>query len=793
MRKFFERWWPLLILLLLPAIPLWRTLAYGETVGAFDQIRQMAPWNGPPPAQPWDVLMVDSVLQFYVWRDLVFEAWRTFDPPYWNPYQLAGTPLLANSQSGGFYPFHILVGVLRISTPLGIVLLAWLHLFLAGQGTFVLCRRLGASIAGGVVGGASFALSPFMLGWTALPSVIQTVAWIPWALAAVIGLYDRAPVAFKAENVKTFGTWWPWTSQVALLVMSLAMMLLAGHLQFAAYGLISVTFLGLYLAVARALTLREPQDDGPRKPLTRLWSFAGFFVLSLALGACLAAPQLLPVLRYGEFSHRRAAPTQEGYQAYAGNALRPFELPAVTYPTALGLPTNRSEVEGLSEYWPPLIKRGANFAESAIGVGPVVLGLAVIGFFGASLRRRHLPLAILGILALLIALGTILNWPMYFWLPGWSSTGSPARISVLFVLAACVAAGVALREDGFHVGKGPKMALAVVLALALLALAAVLGWLPGVATAQSPEGVNAGALAAQTALGQIPAMGAGLIGLALLAFALWKMPDRAPAIAVVLVLLVPAVQYATTLVRTGRPLEPVVGPADVGRIAVVNEAWGLLAAAPALLPPNTASIGRLPDLGGYDSLLHRDTVAMLNKVSGQDPAPLANGNMMFVKPTLDPRALGEMGVTELWSRTEIEQLGAPAAQADGIFRYSIPGRGRAFTDSTAAVVTHEGFSRQEVAATGPGKLIVRDRNMPGWSADYEGMPVLMERSPWREVPVPPGDYVVTFRYRPPGLTEGMMLFFAGALLLLVALLPFLAKAVSIGRLEGTLDGNSGVQ
>ena len=47
-------------------------------------------WNGPKPAQPWDVLMADSVLQSHVWRTLVLDAWGKGQLPLWNPTSLRG-------------------------------------------------------------------------------------------------------------------------------------------------------------------------------------------------------------------------------------------------------------------------------------------------------------------------------------------------------------------------------------------------------------------------------------------------------------------------------------------------------------------------------------------------------------------------------------------------------------------------------------------------------------------------------------------------------------------------------
>ena len=89
---------------MVPVLPLWRAVFLGEAIGPFDQIRQMAPWNGPAPAQAWDVLQADGVLQFYGWRGLVFESWGKGQLPLWNPYQLCGTPLLADSTVGSVLP-----------------------------------------------------------------------------------------------------------------------------------------------------------------------------------------------------------------------------------------------------------------------------------------------------------------------------------------------------------------------------------------------------------------------------------------------------------------------------------------------------------------------------------------------------------------------------------------------------------------------------------------------------------------------------------------------------------------
>ena len=700
---------PALVLILAPLLALWPGLV-GQALGPFDAIRAMMPGGPPPPKAPWDVLMADSVLQSHVWRTLVLDAWGKGQLPLWNPYELAGTPLLANSQSGGFYPPHVLLGVLHVPAGLAGFLLAWFHLALAGLGTAALVRRLGGSPAGGLASGLAFALSPFLLGWAPLSSVPATVAWTPLALACVAAGDRRSLVALAA---------------------CVGMSLLGGHLQFAAYGLMAVVLFALV-----RLPLASPSPG--RAP----WRGGGGVLLALVMGAGLAAPQLLPVLAYAKESHRRNVPSEEGYQAYVGSALRPFELATLAHPMALGSPREGVDAGGrtIAAYWPALAKPGANFAESAVSVGAVVFAL----LFAVPWRRRETwPLAVLGLFALSLALGTPLDRLPYFGVPGWSSTGSPARVEFLFVLAACALAGLAvdrLAERKAQILSAGGAALGLVGALVLPSLASV-------------GGAAAILRGAATADATLPALGATILTV-LAFFAAKRTPWAVPAG----VAAVACLSYALVLVPFGRPLDPPKGDPSV-RIAVVNDAWDLFAAAPALMPPNLAALGGLHELSGYDSLTSRDAVEMLRAVNGgQDPAPPANGNLMFVKPSVDPRALAECGVTEVWSRRELPRLGTPEAR-DGVLAYRVAGPGLA-SYTRGPVSLREGYdtitATWGVSADG-GDLVVRTRAEPGWEAWEAG---------GRGVALAPGRWLaakglesgaVEFRYRPPGLAPGLWL------------------------------------
>jgi hypothetical protein len=211
------------------------------------------------------------------------------------------------------------------------------------------------------------------------------------------------------------------------------------------------------------------------------------------------------------------------------------------------------------------------------------------------------------------------------------------------------------------------------------------------------------------------------------------------------------------LLLSGRPLEG--GNLPAGRIAVVNDAWGLSAAAPALYPPNTLIYGRGFELGGYDSLIHRDTVRILNEINGQDSAPPANGNMMFIKPTASEAALRQVGVTEVWSWQPLFGR-SPDRMEGSVGVYVLDGGDRLQAAPGARWLAQKpGELGVEIAVAGPVRIA--ERNLPGWSAELNGRPMAIEGD-WLAVTADqPG--TLRFTYRPPGLSEGLLLGFVGLL------------------------------
>ncbi len=739
-------WW---LLFLIPVIPLWRALFMGDVIGPFDQLRTMAPWNAAAPRQPWDVLQADGTLQFFVWRSLVFDAWSHLHVPFWNPYELAGTPLLANSQSGALYPLHIVLGLLHVPVGLAITLLAWFHLSWAGLGSYRLARRLGADEAGGLLAGVSFSLSPFLVSWTALASVITTVCWIPWALSFLHDVLDReSPDGQLKVPLRS----------AAVLAGCVAMMVLAGHLQFVAYGFIALTIYGVVKLIE-----------------SRAWTRIGYAVLGAAVGLMIALPQLLPVLNYSQFSHRRNTPSEDGYAGYSASAIQTWELGNLVNPMGLGDPRTEMSQMPISTYWPSIVKRGANFAESAVAPGAVCL--AALCVFIATRRRMKgaMPLALVGLVALLMATGTGVNRLLYFGFPGWSSTGSPGRAIVLFVMAVGVLGGVAVKyltPDTRAIPNPRPIQFGAVVFVFLTAMTMALGMKGAV----PPEGLDKEifqqVVGAASANGTLLTLFIAIIAIQPVIFVSFRRTLRGgtlssmifPAAALVIALL----SGTANLIMSGKPLD--VPRADTTeRIAILNDPWDLMMAAPAALPPNLAALGGWHELGGYDSLLHRDTAGLIKDVDGEDPFPQANGNMVFVKPRFDPAKLADAGVTQIWRRGSQPGNLPPIGT---IQRDVLPGPSRASVenDPKRAHITSEGWNELTVNATGPGHLVVRDRLMPGWTATVDGKATDIAGSMWRELELPTGDHTVQFSYVAPGYATGLAIGLVGFLVWIALLL-----------------------
>ncbi len=711
-----------------------------------------APWRSMPrdfDTPPWDVLVWDGAAQFYLWRDLVRLLWLSGELPLWNPYVLCGTPLLANSQSAPFYPPYLLV--LPLPTWLAVGVLGWFHLFWAGLGVGLWLRRRGLGV-GVLVGMLVWMFSLFFVAWLPLSSVPATLSWFGWLLMGLEVLRERG----------LRGVW--------VFALPVGLMLLAGHLQFAFYGLLMSLLYALYLGY-------EARARG------RLLRYVGALLTAYLLGGLLASVQILPALELSGYSHRQAIPTEAGYQAYVRNALPLFHLITAWFPNAYGNPRD-------GDYW-----GAVHYAELALSVGAFGLLLALMGVRRSGQGAFWLGV---GLLALLIALGTPLTKLLYFYLPGFSATGSPARILCLWAFSIAI-----LSAHGFQGMSGWKRAL--------LAWAGLLGLALLLAELTLPHAIDRTPLwehvlnASRWYL--IATAVVFALSVALFAAFRFTLPVGQgknawlvePAKLALIVLTLVSLGQASGKIASGyrAPLAAAFPPIPdlpehkLGeRIAVLNTRWSLYEPPPARMPPNTPVAYRLHDVGGYDSLLPHHFKRFLDLLNGQDSAPPENGNMLFVKvvnPALAylrvkailtpdgwtpltpaPARLQPIEVLpdkeSVWTRLQMNPFpdAILVSGEDAQRALQEHGAGAQVENITLEWQAYRATQvRLRVVNPAPQAawLLITDTWYPGWRATVNGKPapLLKANGAFRAVPVPSGEAVVEMRFMPRSFQLGALL------------------------------------
>src|SRR5919106_3292587 len=108
------------------------------------------------------------------------EAFRAHELPLWNRHAGMGFPLLADFQSGTFYPPHLLLFVFPFFSAIQILFI--FHYVIAATGAYILCRHWRHGRALAVLGALLFTLGGIMISLTNLLNHFQTAVWLPWAV-----------------------------------------------------------------------------------------------------------------------------------------------------------------------------------------------------------------------------------------------------------------------------------------------------------------------------------------------------------------------------------------------------------------------------------------------------------------------------------------------------------------------------------------------------------------------------------------------------------------------------------
>jgi hypothetical protein len=719
-------------------------------------------------------------LQFVPWRDYAFDLLRAGQLPFWNPFNGAGAPLLANYQSALLYPLHWPGLVLPLAWSMSVT--AVLHLFLAGWGMWRFTGRLGLSPLGAGMSALSFALSGYLVARLGTYPTITAAAWLPWLLWAASGLLTlRRP------------------RDAGYVALFAALLLLSGHAQTAWYTLLLVGAWGLYITlipdrrgeqtpnsvlspagtdVGTPYSASAHSDALLRVPTTKALRVRGFLLLALAacilLGAGAAALQLLPTAELLGQSQRSGGVEE----AFALNySYAPPRILNLLSPNLFGTPADGS-------YY----TQGAYFEDAVyIGLIPLISAVAAVALWVR--RRGEKPASvrlvpfwlIVVVIGFAFALGRYAPlFPfLYENVPTFDLFQAPVRWHLWTITGLSVLAGIGAAAWGRTARLKRRARLTMVACIGAAVVLAVVS----LTTNGTNEAVTIltrslaftalfGALASWLTQWQ-PEVGARRYGLWTLAvllvlaadliYANWGLNPTAPA-----AFFDPAPTATDQRTYLPRDAEEQVKFETFFRFddyRIATERWPEVRAANL---PNLNLLDRTPMLNNFEPLLvghYAQLIDLIERGSsdslleatgvGSDRAWLASSMCWHEteaeleaalmdsawRPNLQAHSLGDAGCPE------------PSEEAGEIIT---------LRDEANAVTI-------DVNAARDSWLILADTDYPGWTATIDDEPAYIYRAnlAFRALQVDAGMHTVRFEYRPGWLLPGAFVTALSALAILV--------------------------
>lgn len=755
-----------------------------------------------------------SILQFYEWRQLMVDAYRSGQFPLWNSSLGCGAPLLANLQSAVLYPLNLIYFVFPVEQAMGYSIV--LHVILAGCFTYGFTRYLGLSRAAALVSSLCYMFSGFIIGRVQFLSMVSAAAWLP----LLLWLTHRTVRRVRLADAMALG-------------LVIAVQLLAGHAQLWYYSLWLAGLYALFLNLGPTLRARHKfvfccrRDDevahhATRPETRKVWRAWALLAVAVSVGTLAAAAQAWPTLELARLS-QRASGLDYGFAM--NYSLWPWRLITLVTPDFFGHPA-RGNFWGRGNYWEDC---------GYIGALPFILACVAIAvwFRRAKAKRSqpestgatsHVPfLALLCIAAIVLALGD--NLPIYPWIwrhvPGFGLFQAPARLLYCYTFGMAALAGIGLDLLGGS-ERWVRFSRYLIAIPASALAASAFGWLY---VASSTEGTFLESLTRASSLFV-------LSGVLILVNTRWRVGWRRQAWTAVAVGFV-----AADLLIFGWPLNVYTevslyhGPTDSGTFlqqaaGSEGQMWRIfsferfnrsamfetffkfkdfgptdpvhLRALRETLLPNLAVVEGLLSANNYDPLVvraqqdlleqaevagHPDALELLGRmgvryVVGSRPGPDArmvySGTVsIFENPYFLPRAhisraSGEVGPQTAASTTlRRESAGRLSIVADRGWQVWKPALRDVISSSSAKILEappqatslHDEWNRTtiDVELDEPGQLILADTYYPGWrvTVDGEEREILRVHHAFRAVALSAGKHRVVFVYTPKSFWLGL--------------------------------------
>ncbi len=792
----------------------------GRTLSSSDSLLSSVPWAASKPASVpglgtnFELADASNVFQ------PMFQYDRSQLPnvPLWNPYIMAGRPLLADGQSAVFSPFTVPAYVLPFWKSLAVT--AILKLFLGAFGAFMFARVLGMRFGGALLSGVVFGFGTFFVVWLAWP-LTSVYAFIPWTLA-LTELVVRRPGRLTSAG----------------LAAAVGLQFLGGHPESSFH----LMFVAVVFFIFRLLLDRRRRGAAARPVWPPIIGFAAGLVGGAGLAALVLAPFVEFVLHSGDLARR--AQTAAGYwpRKYIGALF-------------------------LHDYWgrPTQIDLESFMQVRGWYAGAVTLMLA-----GAALILKRTAERIALVLFSLFCVCMVIGIPPIFGLvsrlPGFSAAHNE-RLLIYILLSLALLAGWGL-DDLCAAHPLPRPSRRAVIAFAGFIFCVPIAWLliagtlslhelgSGLKVAWGfvhppvpPPGVNAettvtAAIVRDSALLiWLPLAAGGLILIVL------RLRQRRPlpvtafvalTVALLVIDLFRANMGFNPAIKTSTASPPVTGAIRYLQSQRPNRFIGV--STQQLTQPLPADLSMrfgLYDARGYDfpvekhfDALWRQYVApgvgdftQPEEFANANPAALRALDLLSVSDLLvgplqaikfpvrgpgisvaykgpdgvvyaNAKALPRVFVvdhqhTVNGDQTALHTVTAPGFDGRGVAVTETPVAGLPQAASAApaagasATLTHYGAEKVliDAKATAPSLVVLTDSYYPGWTATVDGHPASLQRVDYllRGVRIGPGRHTIVMQYKPTSWTIGWII----SLLSLLTILGAVATAIRQRRRAGS--------
>ena len=215
-------------------------------------------WDG---YNPWtthkELLAADAIRQIYLWKELAMNQLKSGNLPVWNPYTLSGQPLLANFQSSAFYPLNVFY--FFFDSRVAWILLIISQPLLGGILMYLCAKSFKLRDVSAVFASVTFMFSSYLITWMENGNIAHSYIWFPATIWSMNSFFETKKHKY-----------------LLLLVISLALSILGGHPQTAIYLYITGFLFWLFKSSKTILV----------------------FLAAASLSLTLSAIQLLPTIEF---------------------------------------------------------------------------------------------------------------------------------------------------------------------------------------------------------------------------------------------------------------------------------------------------------------------------------------------------------------------------------------------------------------------------------------------------------------------------------------------------------------